>query len=134
MVKLDEKKAASKVKRWQGIAESAAKQSKRSLIPEVVQPMSYKQALERAQDCDRILIPYENERGMLATKEAVEAIEPGESIAIFIGPEGGFAPEEITNVGEKAKLISLGKRILRTETAGLATLAILGYQLESKEG
>ena len=134
VVKLDEKKAASKVKRWQGIAESAAKQSKRSLIPEVVQPMSYKQALERAQDCDRILIPYENERGMLATKEAVEAIEPGESIAIFIGPEGGFAPEEITNVGEKAKLISLGKRILRTETAGLATLAILGYQLESKEG
>lgn len=133
VVKLDEKKAANKVSRWQSIAESAAKQSKRSLIPNISMPMNYKQALERANECDIRLIPYENERGMAATKEVIESIMPGQSIAIFIGPEGGFSPEEITCVDEKTHLISLGKRILRTETAGMATLAILGYHLESKE-
>lgn len=133
VVKLDEKKASARVKRWQGIAESAAKQSKRSIIPEVKEPMSYKAAVAYAESMDVRLVPYENERGMAATKEAMEAIHPGESIGIFIGPEGGFAPEEIEIAQNKnMKLISLGKRILRTETAGLATLSILVYQLESR--
>ena len=130
VVKLDEKKAASKVNRWQEIAKSAAKQSKRSLIPSVSMPLSYKLAVERAKELDIVLVPYENERGMQATREVIAAIEPGQSIGIFIGPEGGFDSSEIEFVREDAHLISLGNRILRTETAGLATLAMLIYQLE----
>lgn len=131
VVKLDEKKAQAKVKRWQTIAESAAKQSKRSIIPEISQPMSYKEALSMAAELDVTLVPYENERGMAATKEAIEAIRPGETVGIFIGPEGGFAPEEIELAkAQNAKTITLGKRILRTETAGFTTLAILMYHME----
>ncbi len=134
VVKLDEKKAGSKVARWQEIAKSAAKQSKRSLIPIVHMPMSYKEAVEAAATLDVVLVPYENERGMAATKEAIEAITSGQSIGIFIGPEGGFADDEIALAREKQmQLISLGKRILRTETAGLATLSILMYHLEANE-
>lgn len=132
VVKLEEKKAAGKVARWQEIAKSAAKQSKRSLIPAIQMPMSYKEALAKAKTLDVVLIPYENARGMAATKEAIEQIRPGQSIGIFIGPEGGFADVEIEQAKDgKMQLISLGKRILRTETAGLATLSILMYHLES---
>ena len=133
VVKLDDKKAKSKVMRWQAIAESAAKQSKRSLIPEVKMPMSYKEAVAYAKELDVKLVPYENEHGMAGTKAAMEQIKKGESIAVFIGPEGGFAPEEIALVQDEMQLISLGKRILRTETAGIAALAILGYQLECSD-
>lgn len=133
VVKFDEKKAAAKVTRWQEIAKSAAKQSKRSLIPAVRKPVSYKQAVEMAAELDVKLLPYENERGMAATKEAVDAIRPGESIGIFIGPEGGFAGDEIAFAKEhRMQLISLGSRILRTETAGLAAISILMYHLETK--
>lgn len=132
VVKLDDKKAKSKVTRWQAIAESAAKQSKRSLIPEVKMPMSYKEAVAYAKKLDVKLVPYENEHGMAGTKAAMEQIKKGESIAVFIGPEGGFAPEEIEMVRAEMQLISLGRRILRTETAGIAALAVLGYQLESQ--
>ena len=131
VVKLDAKKAAAKTARWQGIAESAAKQSKRSLIPKVSEPVSYKEAVAYAMKLDQKLVPYENERGMAATREAVEAVRPGESIGIFIGPEGGFAPEEIAMVKDEMNLISLGSRILRTETAGFTTLAILMYHIET---
>lgn len=131
VVKLADKKAAAKTARWQAIAESAAKQSKRSLIPTVRRPLSYKQAVEAAKELDKKLVPYEHERGMQATKETIEAIKPGESIGIFIGPEGGFDDAEIAMVKEQMQLISLGKRILRTETAGMAALSILVYHLES---
>ena len=94
-------------------------------------PVTYKEAAAMAAEMDVRLVPYENERGMTATKEAVEQIKKGQSIAVFIGPEGGFAPEEIALVQDQMNLISLGKRILRTETAGLAALAILGYHLET---
>lgn len=130
VVKLDEKKAAAKTARWQEIAKSAAKQSKRSLIPQVFMPVSYKEAWKRALELDVILIPYENERGMQATREVLSAIKPGESIGIFIGPEGGFDSSEVETARENAHLISLGNRILRTETAGLAALSMLIYQLE----
>ena len=130
VAKLEDKKAASKIARWQEIAKSAAKQSKRSLIPTVQMPLSYKLAVQQAKELDVVLVPYENERGMQATREAIEAIQPGQSIGIFIGPEGGFDSSEIELVREGAHLISLGNRILRTETAGLATLAMLIYRLE----
>ena len=129
VVKLDEKKADSKVKRWQSIAEAAAKQSKRTVIPEVTMPVSYGRALEMASEMDVKLVPYENERGMEATREALRGIKSGESIAVFVGPEGGFAPEEIA-LPEEFCRISLGRRILRTETAGFATLAMLVYELD----
>lgn len=130
VAKLDEKKAASKIARWQEIAKSAAKQSKRSLIPEVKMPLSYKLAVQQAMELDVILVPYENEHGMQATREVIEGIQPGQSVGIFIGPEGGFDDVEIELIKENVHLISLGNRILRTETAGLATLAMLVYHLE----
>lgn len=130
VMKLDEKKAANKIARWNTIAQSAAKQSKRTLIPEVSMPMNYKEALNFAKKLDVVLLPYENEKGMQATREVIEGIERGQSIGIFVGPEGGFAKEEIECLEESVHRISLGRRILRTETAGLATLAMLVYKLD----
>lgn len=136
VVKLDEKKAASKVARWQAIAESAAKQSKRTMIPAVREPMEWKAALALAKELDITLVPYENERGMDATREIIGKIAKGTSVGIMIGPEGGFADAEIAAVdalreeGHSIHKISLGRRILRTETAGFATLSMLVYSLD----
>ena len=132
VVKLDNKKAEKKVSRWQQIAESAAKQSKRMLIPNVHQVLSFKEALKYAESMDIRLIPYELAKGMQETKEILAAIEQGQSIGIFIGPEGGFEEKEVeAAISEGAKPITLGKRILRTETAGLAILSVLMFQLEN---
>ena len=123
VVRLDDKKAAKKADRWNSIAESAAKQAGRSRIPEVTMPLSYKEALKMAEELDVTLLPYELAGGMEVTS--------GQSVGIFIGPEGGFEPEEVdAAVSMGAKVITLGRRILRTETAGLATLAILMFELE----
>ena len=130
VVKLDEKKAVAKVKRWQAIAESAAKQSKRTVIPEVAMPISWNEAVRRAKELDITLVPYENERGMQATREIMQGIPDGASIGVMIGPEGGFSPDEIAAVDGTMHRISLGRRILRTETAGLATLSMLIYTLD----
>ena len=133
VTKLDDKKAESKVKRWQAISESAAKQSKRTVIPEIAMPLNWKNALEKAKELDIVLVPYENERGMEATREIMKGIAPGQRIGIFIGPEGGFAPEEIAMIQEderKFHTLSLGRRILRTETAGLTTLSMLVFCLD----
>lgn len=131
VVKLDGKKAAKKVGRWKQIAESAAKQSKRMLIPNVHEVLTFKEALKYAESMDVRLIPYELAKGMQETKEILADIQPGQSIGIFIGPEGGFEEKEVeTAISEGAKPITLGKRILRTETAGLAILSVLMFQLE----
>lgn len=131
VVKLDGKKAVKKVERWQQIAESAAKQSKRMLIPNVHEVLTFKEALEYAGSLDIRLIPYELTEGMQETKAVLAGIRPGQSIGIFIGPEGGFEEKEIEEAVEKgAKPVTLGKRILRTETAGLAILSVLMFQLE----
>ena len=133
VVKLDGKKAAKKVVRWQQIAESAAKQSKRMLIPEIHEVMTYKQALEFAKQLDVKLIPYELAKGMKETREILSEIKPGQSVGIFIGPEGGFEEEEVAKALEAgAHAITLGRRILRTETAGLAILSVLMFQLENE--
>ena len=131
VVKLDAKKADNKVKRWQAISESAAKQAGRGLIPDIHPLMTYKEALLYASDKEHILVPFEHAENMQATRDALSAVKPGEQVAIFIGPEGGFEDEEIAqaeNCGAQA--ITLGRRILRTETAGMAVLAMLGYVLE----
>lgn len=131
VVKLDDKKAKSKIQRWQAISEAAAKQSKRAVIPEIAMPMSFKQAIEMAKDMDVKLIPYELAEGMDRTKELISSVVPGQSIAVFIGPEGGFAEEEIALAMEKGVIpVTLGKRILRTETAGFTMISWLMYQLE----
>lgn len=133
VVKLDAKKSQKKVVRWQQIAESAAKQSKRMLIPQVHEVMSYKQALEFAAQMDVCLIPYELAKGMKETREVLSQIRPGQSIGIFIGPEGGFEEKEVEMAMQAgAHAITLGRRILRTETAGLAILSVLMFQLENE--
>ena len=136
VVKLDDKKAAKKIDRWQLISESAAKQSKRTIIPNIDSVMSFKQALEKAKELDITIVPYENERGMDATREIIGSIKAGQSVGIMIGPEGGYCDEEIQMVNslcEETKsihTISLGRRILRTETAGMATLSMLVYEID----
>jgi len=133
VVKLDDKKAAAKVARWQSIAEAAAKQSKRGIIPQVLPVQSFKLALKQAAEMDVRLIPYELASGMEHTRELLGRLKPGQSVAVFIGPEGGFEESEIALAGENGvESITLGKRILRTETAGMTVLAWLGYLLEGK--
>lgn len=133
VVKLDDKKATKKVERWNTISEGGAKQSGRNVIPKVKPVMSYKEAIQYAESLDVLLIPYELAEGMDETRQIIEDIQPGQSIGIFIGPEGGFETQEVEYAIEHgAKAITLGRRILRTETAGLTTLSILMYHLESK--
>lgn len=131
VVKLDKKKAETKKKRWNAIAESAAKQSNRSIIPEVKDVMSWKEALSYATNCNINFIPYELAQGMEETRALIDGLTLGMDIGVFIGPEGGF---DISEVEEAVALgfhpITLGKRILRTETAGLTMLSILMYHLE----
>lgn len=131
VVKLDEKKAEARRKRWNAIAEGAAKQSGRMLVPEVTKVMSLKEAFEYAAVFDSNLIPYELAAGIGETKAALSRIRPGMRIGVFIGPEGGFDAAEIELAKHwKVKPITLGRRILRTETAGLTALSILMFQLE----
>ncbi|MCC8081161.1 MAG: 16S rRNA (uracil(1498)-N(3))-methyltransferase [Lachnospiraceae bacterium] len=133
VVKLDEKRAEKKQKRWQAISESAAKQSKRSRIPRVHPVMSYADALVYAGSCAVRLVPYENERGMRATAEALEKLKSAGSVSIFIGPEGGFAPDEIEAARQSMDVISLGRRILRTDTAAICAMSLVMLTLEECE-
>lgn len=132
VMKLDPKKAPSKIARWQSISEAAAKQSKRTIIPNITMPMSFKNALEYAKDIDLKLLPYEMADGMPHTKEVFSNLIPGESIAIFIGPEGGFEDSEVNAAKDSGfDIITLGKRILRTETAGMVVAARIMLELDS---
>lgn len=131
VVKLEPKKVRQKTERWQAIAEAAAKQSKRGIVPVVREPMSFEAALKLAASMEVKLIPYELAEGMDRTKEIISAVPENADIAVFIGPEGGFAETEIEKAAEYGiRPITLGKRILRTETAGLTVMAWLMYQLE----
>ena len=132
VVKLDDKKAKSKISRWQGIAEAAAKQSKRRIVPEILDVMSFKQAIQFVKDFDVRIIPYELADNMERTKEIIGALQPGQRIAVFIGPEGGFDEAEVQEaLDNETEPITLGKRILRTETAGLTVMSWIMYQLEN---
>lgn len=135
VVKIEEKKKKSKQERWQLIAESAAKQSKRVVIPKVNNIISYKQFLEKAEELSVLLVPYENKDGMIATKEALKEIKSGDTVGIIIGPEGGFDEKEIELVTDKnGKTISLGSRILRTETAAIASVTMCMLYAEMELG
>ena len=131
VVKLDAKKAKQKTERWQAIAEAAAKQSKRRMIPAVSEPVDFKAALSRAASMEVKLIPYELAEGMSQTKQILESLPENADIAVFIGPEGGFEEAEIHMAMENGiQPVTLGKRILRTETAGFTVMAWIMYQLE----
>ncbi len=131
IAKLDEKKKTSRISRWNSIAAAAAKQSKRLIEPKVYEPIKLNNAIKSAASKTHSFIPYENEDGMKKTRELFEEINSGDSIGIIIGPEGGFESEEIeAAVNEGISSVTLGKRILRTETAGMAVLSMLTYVLE----
>ena len=134
VVRLDEKKGRKKVERWQAIAESAAKQSGRSLIPEVGEVLSFEEALREFLSLDVPLLPYELSSGMEKTRQILSSIRPGQTVGILIGPEGGFEASEVEKaVAGGGLALSLGKRILRTETAGMALLAHLMLSLDTDE-
>lgn len=131
IVKLDPKKEDKKVARWQMVCESAAKQSGRGMIPKVTSPVSFKKALELAGALEAGVMPYERAQGMDAARTLVKELHGKKSIGIFIGPEGGFDPAEVELAqAQGIRTMTLGKRILRTETAGLAVLSVFMFELE----
>lgn len=128
VVKPSEEKKAKKRERFQAIARAAAMQSMRGIIPEVAEELSFSDALKKAGTLDAVLIPYEEAKGIEYTREVLAKLvaDGAKSIGIFIGPEGGFEKEEVqAAVSMGASCITLGHRILRTETAGLVTLSLL---------
>lgn len=130
VVKIDNKKdAENKRVRWQRISLEAAKQCNRGMVPVVEVPVSFEKALELSKEYELCMIPYEKERNN-KLKGLVKADPDRRKIAVFIGPEGGFSEEEIERAEKQGvKPVTLGTRILRTETAGIAVLAILMYEL-----
>lgn len=131
IVKLDARKAAKKTERYQTIAESAAKQSGRGIVPEVTEPVTFAQAIEMAKKLDMNIIPYEEAEGLEQSRRIISEIAGHRSLGIFIGPEGGFAKDEVEQaVAAGAECITLGHRILRTETAGLAVMAVIMFQTD----
>ena len=131
VMKLEPKKAPQKIARWQAISEAAAKQSKRAIIPEISMPVSFKEAIKMAEECSVKLVPYEMADGMEKTRSLLKSVKPGDSVAIFIGPEGGFDLSEIELAKSAGfEIITLGKRILRTETAGMVVLSALMMLLD----
>ena len=132
VVKLDGAKKGKKTQRWQAIAESAAKQSRRAVVPLVREPMTMEEAVRFAeQNTDVRLLPYELQEADGSTREVMDGIREGSAVSIFIGPEGGFDPAEVEMAREAGVVpISLGKRILRTETAALVALSFLIYHFE----
>lgn len=127
----DSKKEQKKMERWQAIAESAAKQSGRGYVPKIAEPVKFHDALKKAAQLEVNLIPYEAADGVDAARKYINGLKEVGSIGVFIGPEGGFEQDEVIDAkAAGAHIISLGKRILRTETAGLAMLSILMFTLE----
>ncbi len=130
-----------KLDRLNRIALEAAKQSKRSLVPKVVEPVEFNEVMNDIRNIDLLLVPYENAEGFgiktlfnSFNKEGAN-LENIKKVGIFVGPEGGFEEEEIDNLKkEGAKIITLGKRILRTETAGFVAASLIQYELSDLGG
>ena len=119
-----------KIQRWQKVSDEAVKQCRRGIIPEVCKPMKTDDVLKRFGDFDLVLFPYENESGV-TIKDVLRGCEGVKSIAVIIGPEGGFSDAEAEAVVEAGgRSVSLGKTVLRTETAGMAALAMIMYEME----
>lgn len=131
VVKLDGKKSEGKLARWNKIAQSAAKQSGRGILPEVKNVVSIKQAIQSFDQFDLMLVLYEEERGR-SLKEILRAVETvPKTVGIWIGPEGGFEPAEVKMLTEAGAVTAgLGPRILRTETAGMTAAAVILYEYD----
>lgn len=134
IVKLSGDKSAKRVARWQSIAKAAASQSRRAFIPQVSEVLSMAEAVRRAAGtADVVFVPYERlaDEEETGTRALLDALEPGQTAAVFVGPEGGFEGSEVASIVEAGgHTVSLGRRILRTETAALAFLSFLIYRFE----
>ncbi len=131
IVKLDgEAEEKKKTARWQAICEAAAKQSSRGIIPEISYPLSFEAAVERLKEFDLCFACYEKEK-KTSLKEVLRGADTPKNAAFLIGPEGGISDEEIEYIRSKGiKTVTLGKRILRTETAPTAVLAMMIYEFD----
>lgn len=132
VVKLEEKDAKKKIERWQKIVEGAAKQSKRDIIPKIENKLKIKDMLEKINQYDIFIVAYEEETNN-TLKQVLKEIENKNNykIGILIGPEGGIDSKEIEILKENgAVVVTLGKRILRTETAPIAMVSNILYELE----
>lgn len=127
VVKLEPGKAGKKSDRWQRIAEEAAKQAHRMLIPKVSGILSWQEAIEELQKFDQVIVFWEEERESLL----FEVLKPGaRTIAVVVGPEGGLSTREVDELKEiGARTVTLGESILRTETAGSIAVALVLYEL-----
>lgn len=124
----DRKKEDKKIERWSKIAAEAAKQSKRGVIPEISSLMAFTEMIDHLRDEPMVIVPYESEED-IGIKSVLKDCKH-KKINIVIGPEGGFAEKEITSLkAMNSHIVTLGPRILRTETAGFTTLAIVLYEL-----
>ena len=131
--KVDDKKEDKKLERWERIIYEAAKQSKRGKIPKLRGILSFKDALEDMKNNDLNIAPYENERTK-SIKQSIKGVNIN-TMGIFVGPEGGFEESEIEAIEEiSGKSVSLGPRILRTETASLVASSIVLYELSDLGG
>ena len=130
VVVLDRSKAGKKAERWQKIAEAAAKQSKRDVIPAVHEVMTLGQVLQK-EKWDLLLIAYESEN-RISLKEALQAHKDAKKLGVIIGPEGGLSNEEVEVAQDAGGIaVSLGRRILRTETAGLVAATAILYETDN---
>ncbi len=133
IAKIEKNKVKQKTERFNMISESASKQSKRNVIPKVLEPFSFDSVIEYAKEFDLLIVPYECAEGMQATKDCLSVIKSGMKIGVLIGSEGGFEDSEIEKAKAlpNARVISLGKRILRTETASITALSVIMLHAES---
>ena len=135
IVKLNEKEKSKKIQRWQKISEVAAKQCGRNIIPKINNIVSLKNAVETFKEYDKVIVAYEKESQNTLKEEIIRLKELGQTelkIGIIIGPEGGIAEEEIKVLEENGvSVVTLGKRILRTETVALNVLSVIMYELEN---
>ena len=134
VAKIEPQKAEKKLQRFRKISESAAKQSGRSVIPEILGPMSLKEAVSYCSDQGmRMIFAWEKAANPEESAKIFSGLKDCGKIALFIGPEGGFSDEEAKLLqGAGADTVTLGRRILRTETAPLFLLSVIGYELEMR--
>lgn len=131
VVKIDEKDKSKKVDRWLRISKEAAKQCRRAYIPYILEPIYFKEAIEMTRSFDSSVLLYENE-AKKCLKEVLKCytINKIEDIALFVGPEGGFASQEVELFAKTGSdIVGLGKRILRAETAAISVLSIIMYEM-----
>lgn len=133
VMRLEGERAEKKTARWQQISEAAAKQCRRLHVPQVHPILSWKDALAHAADNEHLLIPYELSSDMDRTRKILAGIRPGQAVGIMIGPEGGFDQAEVESAAAAGAVpVTLGHRILRTETAGMTLLSVLMFQMDGK--